>query len=181
MQEPLPAESKSIESGSTEGPAALPDAPIEAFAAACDRIKMTTLLMTQPPAGRDSHWERTVLTALRVDIPRLLADEGEDLFPILQLAARKTDDVETILKRLRGNQDELRARITASLGALEAATQDPGRALDGALTSELAALAAQVRQHVSLLSAIVLPIARLRLTLEDMSILGAGMATRRGD
>ena len=166
---------------STEPLPPLPNAPIEAFAAACDHIKMTTSLMTQPPAGRDIHWEKTVLTALRVDIPGLLANEAEDLFPILQLAARKTDDLEAILSRLHGDQDELRARIAVSLSALEASSQESERALDGALTSELAALAAQVRQHVSLLNAIILPIARLRLTLEDISTLGAGMARRRID
>jgi len=166
---------------STEPPAPLPNAPIEAVAAACDHIKMTTSLMTQPPAGRDSHWEKVVLTALRVDIPRLLADEAEDLFPILQLAVRKTDDLETILSRLQGDQDELRARSAASLSALEACSQESERALDVALKSDLAALAARVRQHVSLLNAIILPIARLRLTLEDIATLGAGMATRRID
>jgi hypothetical protein len=160
-------------------PANASNSPLEALATACGHVKIWTSLMKQPAADRDARWEGIVLNALRVDIPRLLADAAEDLFPILELRARRKDDIENVLARLRGSQEAIRASVATALNVLEAYSQDRELSIDMALTRELAAVAIQMRYYVSLLSAIVLPIARLRLMPEDLYALGAGMAARR--
>jgi len=108
-------------------------------------------------------------------------DEEEDLFPLMRLRAQPEDKLETILGRLSGEHAKDLARAAAVRRHLEIClrqrvpigrNQDRRRALD--------AFAVHERGHLALENAVVLPIARLRLTERDLVDLSSRLARRRG-
>lgn len=115
------------------------------------------------------------------DLPLHVIDEEEDFFPLLRRRCEAGDDVERVLGMLSA---EHRADVVQA-GAVRAHLQAclerqcaPG--LDPAQRKAMINFAAQERRHLGLENAIVLPIARLRLTSEDLLALGRRLAARRG-
>lgn len=122
-----------------------------------------------------------VVDFLRFEAPIHIIDEEEDLFPLLRRRCLTEDDLEGVLGVLSAEH-----KADAVLGGtvrrhLEQCLEKrlaPGGDLE--MRKALAAFAAQERRHLALENAIVLPIARLRLTAEDLTGLSRRLAARRG-
>lgn len=122
-----------------------------------------------------------VVDFLRYEAPVHIIDEEEDLFPLLRRRCLPEDDLERILGLLSAEHKadgvlgrQVRRHLEACLDAREA----PGGQMER--RRDLTQFAAQERRHLALENAIVLPIARLRLSQEDLKALSRRLAARRG-
>lgn len=145
----------------------------------CDRLRLGCVLIDKLARRGDGDPQLlpTLITFIRVQVPMHLDDESEDLFPLLRLRARRDDDIAAMLGKLSADHPLIRARLALLAPLLEGFWADQDRATP--LSSELAAAAAQIRQHLALLNAVVLPIARLRLIPQDLMALSQAMISRR--
>lgn len=138
--------------------------------------RMDALAGAQAP-GADT--ATGILGFLRDELPLHLRDEEEDLFPLLRRRCAPEDEIGRVIARL--SEDHRHAerdtpKVLAMLDAI-AAGQGPLSEADGAA---LTGYAAQARRHLILENAIILPLARLRLTKGDLRALCQRMMQRRG-
>jgi hemerythrin-like domain-containing protein len=118
-----------------------------------------------------------VLINLCRDLPAHFLDEERGLFPRLRSRALPEDDLDTLLARLAREHEvagQACALLVPALGCMA----------DGALPAPedrdaLRRLAATERRHLTVENAILLPLARLRLTRDDKRALMAEMCARR--
>src|SRR3990167_3614831 len=106
-----------------------------------------------------------IVDFLRFDLPLHVIDEEEDLFPLLRRRALPDDDLEQVLGVLSAEHkaDVDQARCVRAL--LETCLEErsaPG--LDPAKQKTLNTFASQERHHLAMENAVILPIARLRLS-----------------
>jgi len=140
------------------------------FCAEIDRLAAT--------ADFDRRSGMTVLRFLNEEVKVHIRDEAEDLFPILLLRCTEEDAIETVLDRIR--------HLTAALSLLAVvrsaivACLDTGAALSVTDRTALTRFAGHVRRHLVAENAILLPIARARLTRGDLRLLAERMRSRRG-
>lgn len=119
-----------------------------------------------------------VLRFLREDFGLHVIDEEEDLFPLLRRRAEPQDRLNDVLGELSEEHAADRLDATAIVEGLSHAR--PGKRLTRALRDVLHRFAANERRHLIVENAIVLPMARVRLTIDDLRNLGRRMAARRG-
>jgi hemerythrin-like domain-containing protein len=122
-----------------------------------------------------------IIDFLRFEAPVHIIDEEEDLFPLLRRRCLPEDDVEGVLGVLSSEHKAdgvLGRRVRDHLETCLTAHVAPGA--DMARRTDLKAFASQERSHLALENAVVLPIARLRLTDEDLRGLSRRLAARRG-
>ena len=122
-----------------------------------------------------------VLAFLRHDLPLHIVDEEDDLFPLLRRRCQPDDELDRALGSLSADhRDDIEA--VAQLADLldEALQQDHAPGRTPAAQRQLHAFVARERSHIALENAVVLPIARLRLTTEDLELFSRRMAARRG-
>ncbi len=120
---------------------------------------------------------RRILVNLCRDLPVHFADEEEGLFPRLRARARPEDDLDRSLARLAREHEIAQSAVMLLVPALACMA-------DGSLPapedrSALRRLAAAERSHLIVENAILLPLARLRLTADDKRALMAEMCARR--
>ncbi|MCR9135244.1 MAG: hemerythrin domain-containing protein [Alphaproteobacteria bacterium] len=121
------------------------------------------------------------LQFLRSEFAPHVIDEEEDLFPLLRRRAEPDDRIEEVLGDL--SQEHAADKLDADriMVGLEQAHQAAG---DSGMNDEFRALlhrfAANERRHLIVENAIVMPLARARLTKGDLRSLGRRMAARRG-
>jgi hemerythrin-like domain-containing protein len=138
-----------------------------------DQLSMTTFFEPGPIAE--------VVDFLRFEAPIHIIDEEEDLFPLLRRRCFAEDEVEGVLGVLSAEHkaDGLLGKVVRTY--LERCLETraaPGATLEG--RRDLSAFAARERRHLALENAVVLPIARQRLTREDLAGLARRLAARRG-
>jgi hemerythrin-like domain-containing protein len=121
----------------------------------------------------------TVLRYLNEEFNVHLRDEMDDLFPLLARRCTEEDAIEGVIDRIRADQDES-MRLLPQVLAMLAASLDSGADLTTAERAVLSRFAGHVRRHLVAENAILLPIARARLTRTDLRILSKHMRTRRG-
>lgn len=112
-------------------------------------------------------------------LPPHLADEDEDLFPLLRLRCRPEDEIGRAISRLTRDHGKARQeapRIADLLARLAASGGTPTSEERGAI----AAFADKARGHLVFENAVMLPIARSRLTPADLDRMRQGMLVRRG-
>lgn len=108
-------------------------------------------------------------------------DEEEDLFPLMRARAQPEDDLDKVLKRLSGEHAKDLTRAAAVRQHLETCLrQQVPISRNNVRRRALENFAIQERSHLALENAVVLPIARLRLTERDLLDLSSRLATRRG-
>ncbi|MDE2488836.1 MAG: hemerythrin domain-containing protein [Alphaproteobacteria bacterium] len=167
----------------SEVPPALIRRPLEWFASEHYRHRQFCALMHEL-AHADTFDAATVagvVDFLREELGRHLKDEEEDLFPLLRRRARAEDDVDQVLGRLASEHKGDLAHGQALRTHLERRLADktpPGR--DRATRVALDAFASQELRHLALENAVVLPLAKLRLTARDLKALSRRLAARRG-
>lgn len=108
-------------------------------------------------------------------------DEEQDFFPMLRARALPEDEVDAILGRLAAEhaKDLGHARVVQlHLEACLAQRLPLGRS--AVRRQALQAFSAQELRHLALENAVVLPLARLRLTAADLFVLSHKLAARRG-
>lgn len=113
------------------------------------------------------------------ELPLHLADEEEDLFPLLRRACEPEDEIGKAIERLTSDHVQTvegASRVIADLDALISSGGAPGKETQ----ARFRRFAAQARRHLILENAIILPFARLRLTGRDTERLFLHMAQRRG-
>jgi len=117
---------------------------------------------------------------IRTELTMHIIDEEEELFPLLRLRCEPEDEVEAALDRFDGEHEsdrDLSARVRIFL--YSAITEDkPLSCLPGARAA-LHEFAQNQRLHMMLENAVLIPLARRRLTAGDLEALGKRFAARR--
>jgi hemerythrin-like domain-containing protein len=142
----------------------------------CDLMQRTAMATS---------FDEKVLTWLHDFVVHELAlhvlDEEEDLFPLMRTRAQPEDDLEKVLGRLSGEHAKDLTRAAAVRHHLEfCLRQQVPISRNNVRRRALEAFAVHERGHLALENAVVLPIARLRLTGRDLLDLSNRLATRRG-
>lgn len=122
-----------------------------------------------------------LLDFLRHDLALHVIDEEEDLFPLLRRRALPEDEVEQVLDLLSTEHRSDMSQAQTLRGHLEACLLDRKAAgLEPGGRKIMQDFATQALRHLALENAVVLPIARLRLSPEDLVAMGRRLAARRG-
>lgn len=157
--------------------------PLEWFFAEHYRHRQLCRLVEEVAAAKSFEPEpiTRILDFIRYDLALHVIDEEEDLFPLLRRRALPEDEIENALGRLSAEHradvahaEAVRTRLESCLSA----RKPPG--LDPQTRSALLTFARHELQHLALENAVVLPIARLRLSAEDLLALSRRLAARRG-
>jgi len=123
---------------------------------------------------------RQALTFLRNDLPLHLADEDEDLFPMLRQRCDREDEVGRVIRALSADHRRDADEVTEISDMLDHAVRVERPLADsGKAQGRLRDFTARQSAHIALENAVVLPIARLRLNRFDLEHLSQGMAGRR--
>jgi hemerythrin-like domain-containing protein len=120
-----------------------------------------------------------VATCLQYDLPLHHQDEEEGLFPLLRTRATQGDGLEEILDRLSDEHVtdvDFAAEIVESLEILSQGGRVSNPDMVGYM---LRGFFERYRRHVHWENTLVIPLARLRLTEEDISVLSQQMDTNR--
>lgn len=146
-------------------------------AAVCDVMER---LVHNPRHGVEQATIEAVRSYLVRDFPLHIADEEEDLFPLLQRRCPPEDTIGEIIDLLRREHETdigLQPAVIEDLALLIGgrALNDPARAF-----MNLATFAETQRRHLAWENAVVVPRARSYLTADDQRELGRRMARRRG-
>lgn len=120
-----------------------------------------------------------VLRFLNEELNVHMRDEAEDLFPLLAQRCTADDAIERAITRIRIDQDEA-ARLLPVVRTTLARCLDTGCDLSPEDGTMLRRFAGHVRRHLVAENAILLPIARARLTQRDLQTLSQHMRSRRG-
>ncbi len=121
-----------------------------------------------------------VLRYLRVEFAPHMQDEEHDLFPMLRRRAEPEDRIDDVIAQL--TQEHAADRLDAKLITEGLAKVLAGKAKTGGaspLAKLLHRFAENERNHLTLENAIILPLARIRLTDDDIRNLAHRMAARR--
>lgn len=138
-----------------------------------ERVGNATVLL-----GDEAH---EILDFLRQDMPLHVIDEEDDLFPLLRRRCQPADELDGVLGALSAEHHDDLDRARALIATLERALADgqaPGH--DRETRRLFTDFAQHERRHIALENAVVLPIARLRLTTADLRSLTIRLAARRG-
>lgn len=122
-----------------------------------------------------------ILAFLRHDMPLHVIDEEDDLFPLLRRRCQPADELDAVLGAMSAEHRDDLEQARALIAGLERALEDgqaPGR--DRETRRLFTEFALHERRHIALENAVVLPIARLRLTAADLRSLSIRLAARRG-
>ncbi len=158
--------------------------PIEFFLAEHDRQRVVCAALerlandTAAADARDN--AAFVLNHLENDLRLHVADEEEDLFPLLKRRCPPDDELDyvvTLLNEEHGTDEAYHLRLLDPLRAIVEGLQPPDR---GAFVHDARAFAIFQRRHLGWENGTVLPLARKRLTDADQAELGRRMAARRG-
>jgi len=137
--------------------------------------------IAEDPARRDAPRQAArVLSYLEHDLPQHIADEEKDLLPFLRERCVPTDRAERVLHLLseeHGRDQNLSDSLCAGLRALAAGKPPTSKET---FLRAAAAFAELQRRHLAWEDELILPLARERLTAEDLKTIGLRMAARRG-
>lgn len=112
------------------------------------------------------------------ELPLLLADEDHTLMPLVLERAQPEDELPKLVRRLEREHAEIEAHLGEVFSALSKTRA--GTAVSEELRIGLRSLAAATRRHLFLENAVLLPLARARLTPPDLEGLRQKMLQRRG-
>jgi hemerythrin-like domain-containing protein len=117
---------------------------------------------------------------IRFDLMLHVINEEEDFFPLLRKRCPPEDDVDQVLDRMTAEHAEdtaLSARVRDALNA-SLIERRPPSAIEG-VSEILLAFARREKRHLTLENAVIVPLARRRLSLEDLAGLRARFIARR--
>ena len=120
-----------------------------------------------------------VLSYLEHDLPLHIADEEEDLFPLLKRRCEPDDELDYVLALLNEEHEvdgDYYLRLLEPLRVIASGGEPADR---GAFPHDARAFAIFQRRHLGWENGTVLPLARKRLSDADQAELGRRMAARR--
>lgn len=163
-------------------PEYLLDSPIEFLIA--DHVRQRTVFDLIEQLARSAVLDRDltaeVLRFLENDMVAHVTDEEVGLFPLLRRRCEPEDEIEQVLENLSAEHAaEERVAVEIRAGLAEALETDCRIADIIGLEERMLGFAAAEQRHLALEYAIVLPIARARLSEDDLRDLGARMIARR--
>lgn len=120
-----------------------------------------------------------VASCLQFDLPLHHHDEEEALFPLLRKRAQPEDGLDKILERLAAEHSSDNDFASEIAEALETLGQGGRPANPEMLGYMLRGFFERYRRHVHWENTLVMPLARLRLTPEDLDMLQAQMNQNR--
>ena len=120
-----------------------------------------------------------VASCLQFDLPLHHHDEEEGLFPLLRQRAMPEDGLDQILERLAQEHSSDNDFASEIAEALETLSQGGRPANPEMLGYMLRGFFERYRRHVHWENTLVMPLARLRLTAEDLAALQARMNESR--
>lgn len=120
-----------------------------------------------------------VAACLQFDLPLHHHDEEMALFPLLRQRALPEDGLDQILERLAHEHSSDNDFASEIAEALETLSQGGRPANPEMLGYMLRGFFERYRRHVHWENALVMPLARLRLTPEDLEVLQASMSESR--
>lgn len=121
---------------------------------------------------------RRVRDFLVRDLPLLLSDEDEDLFPLMLARAEPDDEMPRLQHRLERDHSQVLALVPDVLAAF--AQDRAGGPADARCSGAVQDFTGHLCRHLILETAVLMPLARLRLTKADLAELGRSMRRRRG-
>jgi hemerythrin-like domain-containing protein len=133
------------------------------------------------PAAQDAaRLAGIVLAYLEQELPQHIADEEQELFPRLRSRCVPADNAGRILGMLseEHRQDGDLCEVVSE--GLRALAEGHGASQSDGFVRAAAAFAETQRRHLAWEDDVVLPLARERLTNEDLGEMGHNMAKRRG-
>jgi iron-sulfur cluster repair protein YtfE (RIC family) len=168
--------------------AILPDIPVRLLAQPLDYLQADhcrhrTVLNLMMQIAEGTAAEKAAASAaldyLETGLPLHYADE-ETLFPLLRQRCLPEDGIEAVLGRLRAEHIEGDASAKLLARALRASLAAGSPMLEQAeLFSQLRSFVKLERLHLALENAVLIPLARVRLTPEDLASLSHSMRARR--
>ncbi|MEO9575923.1 MAG: hemerythrin domain-containing protein [Tateyamaria sp.] len=121
---------------------------------------------------------RAVLNFLTHELPLHLQDEEEDIFPLLMQRCEPEDEIERAISKLTVDHAHAGADIPKIVEILERLdAEDTGP--DETESAALSHFTTHSRRHLILENAVILPLARARLTDADLDTLRSRMCQRR--
>lgn len=145
------------------------------YRALCITLGQVAILPIAPPAKLRKL--ATMVTAIK---ELQIADEADDLFPRLRERMESDDDITRTLRVLSADHDAERwAADDLRVALIAAADAGIGPSAWPGLAMQIEEFVTRKRRHIALVNAVLLPIARLRLTLDDQSAMARTMAERR--
>jgi hemerythrin-like domain-containing protein len=164
-------------------PPALLSDPLGFFFAEHFRQRRLCNLMEQlaNAAALDRDLTSGILAFLQDDMVLHVQDEEEDLFPLMRRRCPPEDEIERVLSALTAEHAGDRHLSGLVVEGLQTALADgrPPSAYAG-LREAMVDFARNERRHLALENSVVLPLARLRLTEDDLATLSACMTRRHG-
>lgn len=118
-----------------------------------------------------------LLEYLTEELPLLLADEDDDLMPRLLRRAEPEDELPKLSKRLSKEHVDISGVLSDVVAGLKGLANNEMISSD--LRSMMRDLANTSRRHLILENAVLIPMARARLTDKDLSSLRLAMMKRR--
>ena len=166
-----------------EIPRELMTEPLDWFFAEHYRHRQFCRLLTEVAAAHVFDGERitALVEFIRNDLALHIIDEEEDLFPLLRRRALPEDEIEDVLGRLSAEHKTDSMCAQSVRGHLEnclARQSAPGMIPEA--RKALQDFASHELRHLALENAVVLPIARLRLSGGDLRAMSRRLAARRG-
>lgn len=140
----------------------------------CAVIDRLALSVSFDPSAAQS-----VLQFVNEELSVHMRDEAENLFPLLLRRCPDEDGIGRAIARICVDLDEA-AQLLPGLRAALSRCLDAGSGLAPEDRQLLTRFAGRVRRHLAAENAILLPIARARLTRSDLKKLSLQMRTRRG-
>ena len=117
---------------------------------------------------------------IRFDLTLHVIDEEEDFFPMLRARCSADDGIDVVLDRMteeHAKDKAMSVRVRDVLSRCLIERKPPGEIEDGA--NVLRSFAQHEKHHMTLENAVVIPLARRRLTPADLVVLGERFAARR--
>lgn len=123
---------------------------------------------------------KEVLVFLRDDMAMHVLDEEEDLFPLMRERCPPEDEIERVLSALSAEHAGDRHLAQLVTEGLETALRESlPVAVQPGLREAMIDFARNERRHLALENSVVLPLARRRLSVDDLARLSARLLRRR--
>jgi hemerythrin-like domain-containing protein len=136
-------------------------------------------LARDPGAADAAATARLLLDYLIHELPLHVADEEEDLLPLLARCATEEDGIDTLLAQILSEHEGDTAFEACLTGPLEAIAAGRLPARPEIFARDAVAFATMQRRHVAWENGTIIPLARLRLGAGELARLAAAMTARR--
>ena len=120
-----------------------------------------------------------LLQFIQRDLPLHTADEETDLFPALRRRCQPEDGLEEVLRQLSREHELDKDLADFVIADLEGLAQGLRRSNPTRLFMNIREFAEVQKRHLSWEDRVALPLARQRLTQDDLAAMGRAMAERR--